>query len=947
MKIVSWNVNGLAACKRKGFLRVLARSGADIFCCQEIKTRCPLSTPGYLQFWNPAKRPGYSGTLTLARKEPLSVRYGMGIREFDVEGRLITLEYDGFYALNVYVPNSQSGLARLEYRTAWDAALREFLLTLDKPVILCGDFNVARGYIDIYPENLRNEVEPPGFQSQEREGMDQLLGLGLIDVFRTWYPQVEGAYTWWSMRLKKRLENRGWRLDYFLISETLMPMVQNITHHTDILGSDHCPISLVLRPMAPRKELSNEDMAAMWRGLDWAQLEDELLEYQRSLARVAFAGHWGHVAELQKKLVRSLAAKALAVRHVVQNDSEPGIDGVRWQTDGEKMRAALSLTSKGYHARPYRRFLLQDGNKERRINVPTAYDKAMQALYAFSLDPVAESTADKKSFAFRKGRSIYDAHACLCRALEGTGAPEWIVRADVRACYDSLSQEWLLAHIPMDRKVLREFLKAGVAFGGELFPTEVGISQGASLSPILGNMALDGLQAYLYEQLYPNRSPDYGGGDLTRFADDMIITARSRAQAELILELLEQFLAARGLKLNWDKTYISKVSLGFEFLSRWYRREDSVLVVRPSDQAVKRFENSLESFILGHKGSQQALIERLNRKLNGWGSYHRVTDAYDAFRRIDSSVQALLIKKMRQLHPKRKWKTIQDMYWYEQDGRHIFALRYNKTVRVARLAELEITEHRPIRLSFHPYLDQDYYVWLQRRRDDQKVSGAKRRGIWRRQAGRCHYCGRPMLPDQEIQLVELVLGRGRTVSNLAYIHRSCTYDVVIKGKEGGAAGLDVFALLDGVTEPVRGLEDPYWALREFFRLCRQPSVTLTLGEIETIIGFELDWEARYFQAFWFDEAPAYVGGQWEKEFPFHAMEPSRQAAEYVISDAWRSQGYRIQRLDLPHRKVVFHREVHGTVGLTIPPALLRGRIPENAAHEATTFFAYLIKKYGL
>ena len=357
MKIVSWNVNGLAACKRKGFLRVLARSGADIFCCQEIKTRCPLSTPGYLQFWNPAKRPGYSGTLTLARKEPLSVRYGMGIREFDVEGRLITLEYDGFYALNVYVPNSQSGLARLEYRTAWDAALREFLLTLDKPVILCGDFNVARGYIDIYPENLRNEVEPPGFQSQEREGMDQLLGLGLIDVFRTWYPQVEGAYTWWSMRLKKRLENRGWRLDYFLISETLMPMVQNITHHTDILGSDHCPISLVLRPMAPRKELSNEDMAAMWRGLDWAQLEDELLEYQRSLARVAFAGHWGHVAELQKKLVRSLAAKALAVRHVVQNDSEPGIDGVRWQTDGEKMRAALSLTSKGYHARPYRRFL--------------------------------------------------------------------------------------------------------------------------------------------------------------------------------------------------------------------------------------------------------------------------------------------------------------------------------------------------------------------------------------------------------------------------------------------------------------------------------------------------------------------------------------------------------------------------------------------------------------
>ena len=166
MKIVSWNVNGLAACKRKGFLRVLARSCADIFCCQEIKSRCPLSTPGYLQFWNPASRPGYSGTLTLARKAPIYVRYGMGVGRFDEEGRLILLEYEEFYVINVYVPNSQSGLARLEYRTAWDAALREFLRSLDKPVVLYGDFNVAREYIDIYPENLRNEEAPPGFQSQ-------------------------------------------------------------------------------------------------------------------------------------------------------------------------------------------------------------------------------------------------------------------------------------------------------------------------------------------------------------------------------------------------------------------------------------------------------------------------------------------------------------------------------------------------------------------------------------------------------------------------------------------------------------------------------------------------------------------------------------------------------------------------------------------------------------
>ena len=241
MKIVSWNVNGLAACKRKGFLRVLARSGADIFCCQEIKTRCPLSTPGYLQFWNPAKRPGYSGTLTLARKEPLSVRYGMGIREFDVEGRLITLEYDGFYALNVYGPNSQSGLARLEYRTAWDAALREFLLTLDKPVILCGDLNVAHREIDI--KNDKTNHMSAGFTDQERGKMTELLDAGFADSFRVLHPD-EVKYSWWSYRFHAREKNAGWRIDYFIVSRRIADKIRAAEIHNEIFGSDHCPVEL-------------------------------------------------------------------------------------------------------------------------------------------------------------------------------------------------------------------------------------------------------------------------------------------------------------------------------------------------------------------------------------------------------------------------------------------------------------------------------------------------------------------------------------------------------------------------------------------------------------------------------------------------------------------------------------------------------------------------------
>ena len=245
MKIASWNVNGLAACKRKGFLRVLANSRADIFCCQEIKAHCPLSTPGYSQFWNPAQRPGYSGTLTLARKEPLSVRYGMGIREFDEEGRLIALEYDGYYVMNVYVPNSQSGLARLDYRTAWDAALRVF----------CAEFGQAGDLVrrlQCGPRFHRRVSGPRSkmtlirraFNPRNGEGMERLLALGLIDVFRTLHPQAEGAYTWWSMRLHKRLEKSG-------VAAGLLPAVRSTDAHASRhhpshghSASDHRPISL-------------------------------------------------------------------------------------------------------------------------------------------------------------------------------------------------------------------------------------------------------------------------------------------------------------------------------------------------------------------------------------------------------------------------------------------------------------------------------------------------------------------------------------------------------------------------------------------------------------------------------------------------------------------------------------------------------------------------------
>ena len=239
MKFITWNVNGLRACIGKGLADYLRKADADVVALQEIKTNIPLpdfSFPQYFAEWNGGERLGYSGTVCLFKKKPLTVMRGLGDERFDKEGRLITLEYPTFYFVNAYVPKSQDGLNRWCYRLDWDTAFADYLSNLQKrkPVIVCGDFNVAHNYIDIYPENLRNIENPYGFLTEEREGFNALLGTGLSDVFRELHPAREQAYTWWSNRLNKRKENRGWRLDYFLASDSLLPKVKSCDIRADV-----------------------------------------------------------------------------------------------------------------------------------------------------------------------------------------------------------------------------------------------------------------------------------------------------------------------------------------------------------------------------------------------------------------------------------------------------------------------------------------------------------------------------------------------------------------------------------------------------------------------------------------------------------------------------------------------------------------------------------------
>lgn len=250
MKLISWNVNGLRACMNKGFKDFMDNIDADIFCVQETKMQREQAAfvfDGYEEYWNSAEKKGYSGTAVFSKTKPLSVSYGLGIEEHDKEGRVITAEFQDFYLVNVYTPNAQRGLERLDYRMVWEDVFRRYVKELDekKPVIICGDLNVAHNEIDL--KNFKTNVGNAGFTYEERGKMTELLASGFVDSFRYLYPDKTGAYSWWSYMFKAREKNAGWRIDYFIVSEKLADRIEDAVIYPEVMGSDHCPVGLLLK----------------------------------------------------------------------------------------------------------------------------------------------------------------------------------------------------------------------------------------------------------------------------------------------------------------------------------------------------------------------------------------------------------------------------------------------------------------------------------------------------------------------------------------------------------------------------------------------------------------------------------------------------------------------------------------------------------------------------
>lgn len=420
-----------------------------------------------------------------------------------------------------------------------------------------------------------------------------------------------------------------------------------------------------------------DNQQASWDGIDWTRCELAVRKLQARIVKAQKEGRHGKVKALQWTLTHSFAAKALAVKRVTSNSGSntAGVDKVTWETPQTKYQAIWELKRRGYQPKPLRRIHIKKSNgKLRPLGIPTMKDRAMQALYLMALEPVAETTGDTHSYGFRKERCTMDAvrqcHNVLCKEY----SPKWILEGDIKGCFDHISHEWLLNHIPMDKVMLRKWLKCGYVFNKNLFPTEEGTPQGGIISPTLANMTLDGLQGILAER-YKRRtikgehySPMV---NLVRYADDFIITSENREVLETeIKPLVADFLAERGLTLSEEKTVITNIEDGFDFLGFNIRKFKKQLLTKPSKKAQKNFCDKIRKVIKSNKGCrQESLIRMLNPMIKGWGNYYRYGATRDAFHHVDHQIFNALWQWAKRRHSKKGKHWIADKYWHELRGK--------------------------------------------------------------------------------------------------------------------------------------------------------------------------------------------------------------------------------------------------------------------------------------
>lgn len=465
-----------------------------------------------------------------------------------------------------------------------------------------------------------------------------------------------------------------------------------------------------------------------WNQINWVKCQQNTRRLQARIVQATQAGRWNRVKVLQHLLTRSFSAKALAVKRVTMNKGKctAGVDGQLWQTTSSKYLAMMQLRRRGYRPQPLRRVNIPkpDGNM-RHLGIPTMKDRAMQALYLMGLAPVAETTGDKHSYGFREKRSAADAMGQIFLSLARRDAPQWILEADIRKCFDEIDHEELVRTIPMEKSMLSQWLKSGFIEKGRFYPTSRGTPQGGIVSPVLANMALDGLEAVISKQFgnKGTKKRKKSGVHMVRYADDLVVTGKTQEILEAeVKPLLAEFLGKKGLTLSVKKTVITPVNQGFDFLGQTVRKYQTKLIIKPARQGITRLLKRVRWFIRKNRAAPQIeIIQWLSPQIRGWAYYHRAICARKAYEKVDHEIFKMLWQWAKRRHPNKGLGWIKKKYFKTRENRNwCFATRAKKRdgmewQELFQATSVSIRRHVKIKAEANPF-DKEWRTYFRKRR---------------------------------------------------------------------------------------------------------------------------------------------------------------------------------------------------------------------------------------
>lgn len=530
-----------------------------------------------------------------------------------------------------------------------------------------------------------------------------------------------------------------------------------------------------------------------WHQINWANCHSQVRRLQARIVKATQEGRWNKVKALQWLLTHSWSGKVIAIKRVTENQGKktPGVDRETWSTPNSKLQAVLSLRRRGYKPLPLRRvFIPKSNGKSRPLGIPAMKDRAMQALHLLALEPVSETLADNKSYGFRPERSTADAREQCFTVLANAKRPQWILEGDIKGCFDNISHQWMLENAPTDKVILQKWLQAGYVYKDKLFPTTAGTPQGGIISPTLANLTLDGLEAALRSKFGKTKSMEAKKHQVNfvRYADDFIITGKSKELLENeVKPLVENFLKERGLALSVEKTKITHIEDGFDFLGWNFRKYDGKLLIKPSKKNVKAFLGKIREKVKGNKtAKQENLIGLLNPMIRGWANYHKGTVAKETFAKVRCEVWKALWQWATRRHPNKGLHWIKERY-FESDGKQKWTFTAKVKDKDGKPQEIRLVQANDIKIEryikikgeanpFDPAQEAYFESRLGRKMEGNLKGKTKLLRLWWRQDKECPQCHEKITKETGWNIHHILPkseGGGENMSNLALLHPNC------------------------------------------------------------------------------------------------------------------------------------------------------------------------------